>query len=236
MPNGKLYLIPIEIASQTGKHVVPDQVKEVIKSLDYFLVENLRTARRFVSSLKLGLVIEELEFQVLDKKTNDGSLETLMKPIFLGRNVGVMSESGCPGIADPGAKAAAFAHRKGIDVVPLVGPSSIIMALMASGLNGQSFVFHGYLPIKKLELSKKIKAIEKQSQSNYGQAQIFIETPFRNNGMLESLVSHCHPDSMLCVATDLTGEKERIVSKTVKEWKKRSIELHKQPTVFIIQS
>lgn len=236
MPNGKLFLIPIEISPATGQRLVPDQVKEMICQLDYFLVEDLRTARRFVSSLKLGLTIEELDFQVLDKKTGDAEMENLMKPLFLGRNVGVMSEAGCPGVADPGAKAVAYAHNKKIQVVPLVGPSSILMSLMGSGMNGQSFTFHGYLPIKKLELSKKIKALEDLSISNYGQTQIFIETPFRNVGMLENLIEFCRPSTKLCIAADITGKGEVIKTLTIKEWKGYKIDIHKKPTVFLIQA
>lgn len=232
MAKGNLYLIPNIIADQQTD-VIPEQVRSVIKKTDYFLVENLRTARRYISSLKLGLTIEDLHFEVLDKKTPVMEVERLMKPVFEGRNVGIISESGCPGIADPGSAAVKYAHDHKIRVVPLVGPSSIFLALMASGFNGQSFAFHGYLPIDKKELEVILKQLEATSRK-LNQTQVFIETPYRNNQLLQKLISTCQPDVRLCVARDITGQEEYIKSATVKEWKSVKVELHKVPTVFLL--
>ncbi|MBL3654673.1 SAM-dependent methyltransferase [Fulvivirga sediminis] len=234
MAYGILYLIPSSI-SENQTDVIPEQVRQVIKNTEHFAVENVRTARRFISSLKLGLTIEELQFEVLDKKTTDSTVEKILKPLLQGKNVGVISESGCPGIADPGSRAVAYAHKKNIRVVPLVGPSSIFLALMASGFNGQKFAFHGYLPIKKKELETAIKQLEADSIKHL-QTQIFIEAPYRNNQMLETLTKTCRPSTQICVAKDVSGTEEFIKSQTAAEWKKQKIELHKVPTVFILFS
>ncbi|UII28124.1 SAM-dependent methyltransferase [Fulvivirga maritima] len=234
MANGILYLIPSSI-SENQTDVIPEQVRQVIKHTEYFAVENIRTARRFISSLKLGLTIEDLQFEVLDKKTNDTAVEKILKPLLSGKNVGVISESGCPGIADPGSRAVAYAHKKNIRVVPLVGPSSIFLALMASGFSGQKFAFHGYLPIKKKELETAIRQLETESRKHL-QTQIFIEAPYRNNQMLETLVKTCSPSTQICVAKDVSGTEEFIKSQTASEWKKQKVELHKVPTVFILFS
>lgn len=232
MSKGNLYLIPTTI-TENQTDAIPEQVRNVIRHTQYFLVENLRTARRYISSLKLGLTIEDLHFEVLDKNTPPAALEKLMKPAFEGMNIGVLSESGCPGIADPGSEAVKYAHRHGIRVVPLVGPSSIVLSLMASGFNGQSFAFLGYLPIDKKELEANIRQLEVTSRKN-DQTQIFIEAPYRNNQLLESLIRFCSPDTMLCVAKDITGKDEFIKTARVKEWKGIQVDLHKVPTVFLV--
>lgn len=232
---GKLYLIPTPLAPDTLNKIVTDEMTSVIKRLDYFLVENLRTARRFVSSLKLGKVIEDLHFDLLDKKTSSKEIQRLCAPLIKGQDMGVLSEAGCPGIADPGSLAVTFAHQFGIEVIPLVGPSSIFMALMASGFNGQSFAFHGYLPIEKQKRVQAIKALEKELlRSN--QTQIFMETPFRNDHLFADLVRTCLPNTKLCVARDVTGESELIYTRTIKEWKSTTPELHKVPTIFLLGS
>ncbi len=232
---GKLFLIPTPLAPDTLNKIVTDDMTNVIKGLDYFLVENLRTARRFVSSLKLGKVIEDLHLDLLDKKTSSREIHRLCAPLANGHDIGILSEAGCPGIADPGNLAVAYAHQQGIEVVPLVGPSSIFMALMSSGFNGQSFAFHGYLPIDKQKRAQAIKALEKEMlRSN--QTQIFMETPFRNDHLFADLVKCCQPNTKLCVARDISGEGEFIKSRTIKEWKSTMPELHKVPTIFLLGS
>lgn len=225
-----VYLIPTVIAEQTEQRIISQEVREVISSLDYFLVENVRTARRYISSLKLGLTIEDLTFEVLDRKSSAEQVENYFRRAN-GRNIGILSESGCPGIADPGAVAVSVAHKKNIRVIPLSGPSSIFLALMASGFSGQSFVFHGYVPIDKKEREKKIKAME-ESAIRLRQTQIFMDTPYRNQKLYEHLLNVCHPNTLLSVAKGITGAEEFILTRTVKEWKEEEINLHKTPTIF----
>ncbi|WP_194776629.1 SAM-dependent methyltransferase [Pararhodonellum marinum] len=233
MKKGVLYLIPTVLAEGTAEKIISTQVKEVILNTRYFLVENLRTARRYISSLKLGISIGDLDFQVLDKNSTEGQMAQLMKPLWEGHDIGVLSEAGCPGIADPGSLGVAYAHTKGIQVVPLSGPSSMFLALMASGFNGQSFAFHGYLPIDKKERATAIRELEKESLRK-NRSQIFMETPFRNNQLLQDLKQHLHPDTLLCIAKNLTAKDETILTKTAQSWKKTEIDLHKIPTVFLI--
>ena len=235
MKLGTLYLIPNVIAEATQQSVIPNQVIEVLKSLRFFLAEDVRTARRYFSSLKIFDSIERLHFTVLDKETVVSDLSLIMKPLLEGYDLGIVSESGCPGVADPGAIAVRFAHQHMIKVVPLVGPSSIFLALMSSGLNGQQFAFHGYLPIEVKEASVKIKELEKES-SMKNQTQIFIETPFRNNSLLTNLIKSLKPSTILCIAMDLTSPQEQIVSKSVREWAKEPIQLAKVNTVFLFLS
>ncbi len=235
MKKGKLYLIPNILAPNTENEVISPQVKSVIKNTQYFLAENLRTARRYISSLKLGLTIEGLHFEILDKKTKSGQVPALMQPLLEGQDIGVISEAGCPGIADPGSLAVAFAHQNGIQVVPLSGPSSMFLALMASGFNGQSFAFQGYLPIDKKARAEAIRNLESESVRLH-KTQIFMETPFRNNQLLDDLVKTLHPNTKLCIAKNITGSDELIQTKTVGQWKKTKIDLHKIPTVFVLDA
>jgi len=228
---GRLFLIPTVISEGTTS-TIPLSVVESLKSIDHFLAEDGRTARRFLSSLKIYDSIEALQFSILNKNTREDELTEMFAPIFAGRHVGVLSESGCPGVADPGALAVNFAHKKNIQVVPLVGPSSILLALMASGLNGQQFAFHGYLPIDAKEVSQKIKALEKESSQKV-QTQIFIETPYRNNQVLKHLVDSLHSSVQLCIALDLTGKNEFVKTKTIEEWKRNLPTLPKEPAVFL---
>lgn len=232
MSQGTLFLIPNIIADDTQRSVIAPQVLEVLKTISHFLAEDVRTARRYLSSLKIYQSIETLHFEVLNKDTKETELEVLMKPLLEGKNVGIVSESGCPGIADPGALAVAYAHRKNIKVVPLVGPSSILLALMASGLNGQQFAFHGYLPIDSKEAAGKIKQLEQESRQK-NQTQIFIETPYRNNQVLKSLIDNLNSNSLICVAFNLTGKDEFIRTQTVSLWKKQVPTLSKEPAVFL---
>jgi len=234
MTKGRLFLIPTIISDETQEQVISQEVRITIKGLNHFLVENIRTARRYVSSLKLGINIESLKFEVLDKSTSALMIEALMKPILEGNDIGVISESGCPGVADPGALAVAFAHKNEIQVVPLVGPSSILMALMSSGFNGQSFVFHGYLPIDKLDRQKKIKMMEEDA-IRLNQTQLFMDTPYRNENLLEALLKTCNPNTQLSIARDITGKKEFVKTKKIQDWKiQKAPGLNKIPVIFAL--
>lgn len=232
MTKGKLFLIPTIIAEDTQHTVIPTSVIETLKQIDHFLAEDIRTARRYLSSLKIYESIEPLDFKILDKKTKESELKELFTPINQGKNLGILSESGCPGIADPGALAAKYAHANGITVIPLTGPSSIVLSLMASGLNGQKFAFHGYLPVDSKESIESIKTFEKESKAK-NQTQIFIETPYRNNSCLRNLLKALHEDTLLCIAIDITGKDESVVTKPVKAWKKEIPEFPKSPAVFL---
>jgi 16S rRNA (cytidine1402-2'-O)-methyltransferase len=227
-----LYLIPTILAPDTSDSVLSPQIKEVISETDHFFVENLRTSRRFISELKLGKIIENLNFYEVDKDTSSEKILGYFKEIPTGKSIGVISEAGCPGVADPGAIAVKIAHQLGIKVVPLVGPSSILLGLMASGFSGQSFVFHGYLPIDKKDKIQKIKQLEVDSMKN--QTQIFMETPFRNNQLLEDLLNVCQPNTNLCIASNVTSKEEFIQTKKISDWKKQKPDLHKIPTMFLI--
>lgn len=229
---GKLFLLPTILADETQQNVMPLSVKESVKTIRYFLCENVRTARRYISSLKVHDSIESLQFEVLDKDTKSADLPTLFIPINEGQNIGVLSESGCPGVADPGAAAVAYAHQKNIRVIPLVGPSSILLALMASGLNGQRFSFHGYLPIDSKDAAASIKNLERESNEK-NQTQIFIETPYRTNALMTHLLKSLRPDTRLCVALNLTSPNEKIVCQSVGQWKKHNVTFEKEPAVFL---
>ena len=226
-------MIPNVLAGDTAQQVITPQVREVIKHTAHYLVEDLRTARRYISSLNLGIVIEDLRLEILNKKTPEDQVGELMAPIFQGHDMGVISEAGCPGIADPGALAVAFAHKKGVQVIPLSGPSSIFLALMASGLNGQSFAFLGYIPIDKKAKITAIREIESESRKR-NRTQILMETPFRNNHLFEDLKNTLHPFTKLCIASNITARDEFICTKTVAEWNETTVDLHKLPTVFLI--
>ncbi len=233
--SGSLLLIPTVISEQTEKEVIPIGVIEKLKSIHYFFAEDIRTARRYLSSLKIYESIDALKFSVLNKDTHNQELEEMFAPIFDGEDIGILSESGCPGIADPGALAVSYAHQNKISVVPLTGPSSILLALMASGLNGQQFAFQGYLPIDSKECVHKIKLLEKESTIK-NQTQIFIETPYRNNQVLKNLVGSLSPKTKLCIAFNLTGKSEFIKTQQVMEWKKNLPLLEKEPSVFLFLS
>lgn len=229
---GKLFLIPNIIADDTHSAVIPKHVTDILPSIQHFVVEDVRTARRYLSSLKIYQSIEALSFSVLDKDTPRDEMKSLLSVIDEGKNVGVISESGCPGVADPGALAVEFAHRSGIKVIPLVGPSSLLMALMASGLNGQKFAFHGYLPVDAGELTRSIKQLEEESRKHL-QTQIFIETPYRNNQVYRALITALNPKTQVCIAVDITGSGEFIETRMVSQWRSQSIELPKKPAVFL---
>lgn len=232
MNKGKLYLIPNVIADDTSSAVIPPYVLDVLPSIQHFLVEDLRTARRYLSGLKVFPSIEALYFEVLNKDTTEHQLPSLMKPILDGLHVGVISESGCPGVADPGAVAVKYAHENNIQVVPLVGPSSILLALMASGLNGQQFTFHGYLPIDAREAAQQIKELERISKVK-NQTQIFIETPYRNNAVFDHFLKNLHSETRLAIALDLTGKHEFVRTHTLAQWKKQKQNWPKSPAIFL---
>lgn len=231
---GKLFLIPTPLAEDTALSVLPPQVLEQCSSLRYYLCENIRTSRRFLSSLRLGLTIEELTMAELNKDTPDGEVAQLLAPLKEGHDMGLLSEAGCPAVADPGARAVAHAHQLGISVVPLVGPSSILMALMAAGFNGQNFAFTGYLPINKAERIQAIRDLEKGARG--GQTQIFMETPYRNNHLLADIVQSCSGDIQLSIAANISAPDQFICTRTINNWKKQLPDLHKKPTIFILGS
>lgn len=230
---GILYLIPNVLASGTADAVMAPLVKSVLTATTYFLVEDFRTARRYISSLRLGINLEEVQMEKLDKKTPDPEVRKLLEPVLKGQDVGILSDAGCPGIADPGARAVAWAHQLGIRVVPLPGPSSMFLALMGSGFNGQAFTFSGYLPIERKERIRAIKELETKA-INGKTTQLFMETPFRNNRLLEDLLEQLNTQTLLCIASDLTGEGESIRTKKVGDWRKEKPDLHKIPAVFLI--
>jgi 16S rRNA (cytidine1402-2'-O)-methyltransferase len=230
-PALSLYLIPTILAEETQHNVLSPQIKEVVGELNVFFVENVRTARRFVSSLKLGKVIDDLTFIELHKDTPESVTAQELKK--LTQNAGVISEAGSPGVADPGAVAVHLAHQMGIRVIPLVGPSSILLALMSSGMSGQSFAFHGYLPIDKALRKKTVQSLEREARQRQ-QTQIFMETPFRNNQLMEAVLEACAPDTLLCIACNVTAPDEFIKTMSVKNWKSNLPDLHKKPTIFII--
>jgi 16S rRNA (cytidine1402-2'-O)-methyltransferase len=230
---GQLYLIPTVLAPGTTGQVLTPQIREIILQTNHFFVENIRTARRFIGELHTGKAIDEIEFYELNKDTSINDIRKNFALFKEGKDAGIISEAGCPGIADPGAIAVKLAHEQGIRVVPLVGPSSILLALMASGFSGQSFVFHGYLPIDKSERARMIRQLEKDAlQKN--QTQIFMETPFRNNQLLDDLLIYCQPATLLCIASNITTPDEFIRTMPAKDWKEHKPDLHKKPTIFLL--
>ncbi|PIA82131.1 SAM-dependent methyltransferase [Gaetbulibacter sp. 4G1] len=230
---GKLYLIPTTLGDNAPLEVLPMSVKKVIEQINTYIVENEKTARRFIKKISSGKSQAALEMFHLNKFTDASELPEFLEPCLKGINVGLLSEAGCPGIADPGADVVKLAHQKNIKVIPLVGPSSILMALMSSGMNGQNFAFSGYLPIDKGERKKEIKRLERLSFEN-NQSQIFIETPYRNNKMIEDLSNILENNTDVCVACDITLATEFIKTQTANEWKKNMVDFHKRPTIFII--
>jgi 16S rRNA (cytidine1402-2'-O)-methyltransferase len=238
--SANLFLIPVtlgetETASADGQitRVLPSYNKEIILSLNYFIVENVRTARRFLKQTDSAINIDALTFYALNKHTSKEELSDFLAPIKEGHSIGIISEAGCPAIADPGADVVAIAQQKDIKVIPLVGPSSILLALMASGFNGQCFAFLGYLPIDSNERIKALKALEQRIYSE-DQTQLFIETPYRNNKLVEDILKTGKPSTRLCIAADITLETEFIKTKTIQEWKKGVPDLSKRPCIFAL--
>lgn len=234
MAYGKIYMLPCPISEGNPYDVLPESNRAVMAGLDYFIVENVRTARRFLSAAKIGRPIEELEFAECNEHTTALEIEPLLRPVLEGRSAGIISEAGLPGVADPGADVVALAQRKGIEVVPLVGPSSLLMALMASGQNGQSFAFNGYLPIKPAERTKALRHFERRALSE-GQSQIFIEAPYRNEKLLGDMLTTLSGSTRVTVAVDITSPTQFIRTLSVEQWRKTPLpDMHKRPTIFII--
>jgi len=233
LQKGKLFLIPTPLG-ENAVHTIPPYVIEILHRLDYFIAERAKTARHFIKTTQPTKAFADLHFSELNKRTQPEELLTFLSPAENGNDIGLLSEAGCPGVADPGATIVKMAHEKGIEVIPLVGPSSILLALMASGMNGQSFSFHGYLSPKKPALARDLKRLE-QMAHRHKQTQIFIETPYRNLGMIEEALKTLSPKTQFCVAADLSLDTEFIFSKKVKDWKKSELpDLHKRPAIFLI--
>ena len=235
-PRGKIYLIPTPLGEpfEVHLHTIPPYVIEIIHSLDTFIVERAKTARHFIKATKQPIPLSNLLVFELDDKGQFNAYQEITDILQSGKSIGILSEAGCPGVADPGAVVVAWAHRQGVEVVPLVGPSSILLALMASGMNGQSFTFHGYISAKREDLGKDLKKLEETAR-RLNQTQIFIETPYRNGQMIETAFKVLQPTTRFGIAADLTTPPQYIAVKTIAEWKKATLpELHKHPIVFLI--
>ncbi|WP_262248155.1 SAM-dependent methyltransferase [Parapedobacter soli] len=231
---GTLYLIPVPLADDAAMASFTPYLSETVNAIDEYIVENEKTARRFLKQAGLRTPQDRLVLHNYGKHARDkAELAGFFTGLLSGKDVGLMSEAGCPGVADPGADIVAEAHRRGVRVVPLVGPSSIILALMASGFNGQSFAFHGYLPINKSDRSRKISLLE-QTASREKQTQVFIETPFRNMQLLAELLRVCKPQTRLCIASNLTASDEQVISQPIHQWRKDSYDFHKKPAIFLL--
>lgn len=229
-----LYLIPVTLGDTPFDRVLPAHNREVILGIRHFVVEEIRTARRFLKQVERSIDIDSLTFYPMGKHADDAQFSSYLEPLRRGESVGVISEAGCPAVADPGAKLVGLAQREGLKVVPLVGPSSILLAVMASGFNGQSFAFHGYLPIDPKERQKRLKQLEARSQAE-DQTQLFIETPYRNEKMIKDVLSACAPTTQFCIASGLTTPEEYIRTLPVGKWKQQSLpNLSKVPTIFAI--
>ena len=228
-----LYLLPVTLGETPLNNVLPQYNSEIIAGIRHFIVEDVRSARRFLRKVDPQFDIDGSTFYELNKHTAPEVVAGYLKPLQAGKPMGVISEAGCPAVADPGADVVAIAQRKGLKVVPLVGPSSIILSVMASGFNGQSFAFNGYLPIKADERAKKLRQLE-QRIYNEDQTQLFIETPYRNGKMMEDILANCRPQTKLCVAANLTCEDEYVQTRTIKEWKGHVPELSKIPCIFLL--
>lgn len=236
MNKGVLYLIPVPLGQSSLDAVLPETVRNKAKQLKHFVAENAKSARAFLKSLPSETPLQQIEIHELSEHTPASALPALLAPLHTGTDVGLISEAGCPAVADPGANLVALAQREGIRVVPMIGPSSILLALMGSGLSGQNFAFHGYLPVKDEERQKKLRQLEKDSHQEK-RAQIFIETPYRNRQMLETLVKTCADSTRICVATDLSLDSESIMTRTPAEWRRQGLpEIDRRPTVFLLQA
>lgn len=228
-----LYLIPVTLGETPIDKVLPAYNREIICGIRHFIVENVRSARRFLRQTDPQFDIDGSQFFELNKHTTPESVSSFLRPLHEGKPMGVISEAGCPAVADPGADVVAIAQRKGLKVVPLVGPSSIILSVMASGFNGQSFAFHGYLPIKAEERVKKLHQLEQRIYNEH-QTQLFIETPYRNGKMVEDILKNCRPQTKLCIAANLTCDDEYVCTRSVKDWKGKVPELSKIPCIFLL--
>lgn len=234
MDKGKLYLIPVPLADNTKTASFTPHTLSLLNGIDEYIVENEKTARKFLKDAQIEIPQSQLVFHDYGKHARDiFEMKKAFQNLFAGKDIGVLSEAGCPGVADPGSKIVDFAHKNGIQVVPLVGPSSILLALMASGFNGQNFAFTGYLPISKNERIKVIKSLENKAHQE-NQTQIFMEAPFRNNKLLDDVLKTCKNTTRLCIASELTSEEEFIQTKTIVEWRSSKLDLHKKPSLFLL--
>jgi len=227
---GIIYLIP-SLLHEEGIHTIPSYIIDAVKDCQVFFVENERTARRYLKQLQKTIVIDDYEWHVISE--DNETLITFKQKLKEEKNIGIISEAGCPGVADPGQQLIAIAQEMNVEVKPLVGPNSILLALMASGMNGQQFQFVGYLPIDKQQRIKAIKELEAESQKK-NCTQVFIETPYRNNQLIEALLKNCNPSTKLCIAVDITGKDECIKTKTINKWRGEKIDLHKRPAIFLL--
>jgi len=232
MKKGSIYLIPNTLGEDNFTGVLPTDVVSIVESLDYFIVENEKTARAYIKRLLPEKQQREIQMEILDKHTDPLDLPLFLRPVENGVNVGIISEAGVPCVADPGAEIVSIAHRKGLTVKPLVGPSSILLALMGSGFNGQQFTFRGYLPFDSAIRKRVFQAMNKDLKD--GITQIFMETPYRNNKLLEELLKVLHPETKLCIACDITLENEYIQTRTIADWARNLPDLHKRPTIFLL--
>ena len=233
---GTLYLIPVPLGLTSTEVVLPQSVIARAKGLKYFIAENAKSARAFLKSLPSDTSLQQIEIRELNEHTSLAALPNLIEPLLQGISAGLISEAGCPAVADPGSKLVALAHEKGVRVEPMIGPSSLLLALMSSGLSGQNFAFHGYLPAKTDERQKKLRELERDSRQEK-RTQIFIETPYRNQQMLETLINACAADTRICVATDLTLDTESVMTCTPPQWKRRGLpDIDRRPTVFLLQT
>ena len=233
MAQGDLYLVPNTLGNPDTVYTIPPGIAEKIRGIRVFIVENLRNARRYLKSLDREIEIDQLVFHELNEHTPPEEIPGFLSEALKGSDTAILSEAGVPGVADPGAVVVRLAHEKGIRVIPLTGPSSILLSLMASGLNGQTFTFHGYLPVKRPERRRKIREIE-QAVTRKGETQIFMEAPYRNDALLADILETCDPSTLLCVAADITLGSEFIYTRLVKEWKQNKPTLHKRPAIFLL--
>ncbi|HBZ22313.1 MAG TPA: SAM-dependent methyltransferase [Bacteroidales bacterium] len=233
MAAGKIYMIPVTLGDEDYRKVIPEKVLEITRSLRLFTVEDIRSARRYLRLIDKDFPINDTVFNELNEHTNESEIGEYIEPVLKGSDMGIMSEAGLPGIADPGAKLITIAHRKRIRVIPLAGPSSILLALISSGLNGQSFCFNGYLPVKPSDRASRLRELEKNAREGY--AQIFMETPYRNQRMFESVLSVCSDSTVLCIAVDITLPGENIRTMTISDWKKNQPSINDRLAIFIIQ-
>jgi len=228
-----LYLIPSPLGEGAFTNIFPDFNLQIINDIDYYIVEDIRTERRLLKKMGIRKAIDDLTFFHLDKHTPNIDIKSFLAPCLEGHHVGLLSDAGVPCVADPGHLIVTEAHRLGIRVIPLIGPCSIILSLMASGFNAQNFAFHGYLPVEQPDRERKLKQLENDILK-HKQTQIFIETPYRNNHVLNSILSVCSPHLRLCIAANLTTENETIISQTIAQWKKKPANFHKQPAIFLL--
>lgn len=236
MEKGRLYLVPVPLGPAAAESVLPAPVINCARKLKHFVAESAKSARAMLKSLPSDYPLPLIEIRELNEHTSLNALPDLLAPLLAGMDVGLISEAGCPAVADPGANLVALAHREGIQVIPMIGPSSILLALMGSGLSGQHFAFHGYLPTNQEQRQKRLRELEKDSRQG-GKTQIFIETPYRNCQMLETLISVCAQNTKICVATDLTLGSESILTRTPAEWRRQGVpSVNRRPTVFLIQA